>query len=452
MKVLLISPPEVKSLNLISHGARACYEPEMPDLNGPPIDAKNRLWKVAHHTTFQHGNFTFFIEGISVGDVTLGLHLANVFYDSGQRSGRFCKEMFANPDIEGIIGYVLEYYDVSKYVPEIRDYLVSGYGVYGQNFERAAKIAKEFIRQERPFASEKYIEENGPKFAQEQLRMFIPVIFPTALEHSLDLSALAALYRNAWSPVLKDVTQKMADLVLEKNPEISFIFERADGDFPDIPVERSLSSDVHVHGRLSYHPAVDVVSLGNPDNFVIPEFNEMFPVDSLPFNPRFMNNNCEEFRTRVQISLATMGQDQRHRTVRRGKPRFTGRFYLPPVLVELGLQREAFDLMEKWEKLFENEEIPLPLACSLAPYGAMVRYAKSASYNALAHEMLKRLCWCAQEEIYHLSASAVSQIPEDSPLRSVMHAPCAMSGVCGEGKRCCGRDIKKSSVNTERKI
>lgn len=448
MKVTLINLPQVAASQSISHGARTCYEPETPDINTSPINIRTNLWNVGHHTTAQHDHFSFSIEGISVGDVTLGLHLANPFYNTGQRSGRFCTTMFANPDIEEILAYITQYYDVKRFIPEIREYLRVSYGTYGRFIESATRIAGKYISEERPRATQKYIDQNAPKFAQEQMRMFIPVIFPTALRFTINISALAALYQNAWSPVLKDATQQMVDAVLARNPELGFMFARADYDFANLPIERTLTT----YGIVQYKPTAFITSLGNPDKFVVPELRDMFPVDSLPFNPKFMDNNCEELKSEVEISLATMGQDQRHRTIRRSRPQFTGKFYLPPVLRKIGLEREALSLMRRWRSLFLNKEIPLPLACSLAPYGAMVRYEKSASYNALAHEMLKRLCWCAQEEIYHLAVATISQIPENSRLGSFVKAPCALSGVCGEGKRYCGRDIKKSSLNPERNI
>ena len=449
IKVSLISKPSIDTEELIAFGAHSCYQGEAPKL-GAKMDIKNRLFDVSHHTTFQHGHYTFFIEGIAVGDVTLGLHLANVFYNSSQRSGRFCSAMFKNPDFDEMIQYINEYYSLDSFVlDDVVEYLHFGYDVYNRHLADAEALAKQFLKGERPYASEEYIKQNASKIAQEQMRVFIPVIFPTAVTYTINLSALAALYYVAWSSPLKDLTQQMVNLVLKDNPQLQCIFLRSEKANDELPVAREML--LLVCGIFT-KPHAAVIAFGNPDKFVIPSRQDMLPIDLLPFNPAFMDNNTEELKTDIEISLATMGQDQRHRTVRRSQPIFTGNFYLPPILKALSLREKAIVLMERWRRsIFENPDIPLNLACSLAPYGAMVMYRKSASYNALAHEFSKRLCWSAQEEIYHASMQVAQQIirkfGSDCPLLEVMKPPCVMNGVCGEGKRYCGRDIREASKN-----
>ena len=73
---------------------------------------------------------------------------------------------------------------------------------------------------------------------------------------------------------------------------------------------------------------------------------------------------------------------------------------------------------------------------------------KMADLNALIHEQGKRTCWCAQEEIYHLSVAlreVLAEIPEAKELLSVLAPPCFVCGKCQEGARYCGRDIKGTS-------
>ena len=448
IKVCLIKPG-ADCEDVIAFGAHTCYQGETPKL-GEKINIKTRLFDVGHHTTLQHSHFNFYIEGIAVGDVTLGLHLANVFYNSSQRSGRFCSAMFKNPDFDAMVNYLNSYYPSDPFdFDDLMDYLRFGYGLYNCHLADAEVLVKKFLKGERPYASDEYIEQNASKIAQEQMRVFIPVIFPTAVTYTINLSALAALYYVAWSSPLKDLTQQMANLVLKDNPQLQDIFHRPEKVNDELPVVRKMLSPVC---GISTKPHAAVVAFGKPNKFVIPSRQDLLPIDLLPFDPTFMDNNTEELKTDIEISLATMGQDQRHRTVRRGQPAFTGNFYLPPILKALALGEKSLALMERWRRsIFENPDIPLNLACSLAPYGAMVMYRKSASYNALAHEFSKRLCWSAQEEIYHASMWVAQQIirkfGSDCPLLEVMKPPCVMNGVCGEGKRFCGRDIREASKN-----
>jgi len=435
MKVYLNNWKVKEPVEAVSHAALSCYQEQMPEW-GKKIDIEKALFETGHHTTFQHIDFTFFIEGISVGDVTFGLHLANPFYDTSQRSGRFCAKMFSSPDYQQIWEY-LDFWSLnigSIQKDSILDYVKSAIGVYSGNLQSAIDRADEFIRAERPNANEKYRQQNASKIAQEQLRVFVPIIFPTALEYTINLSVLYAMYRSAWSPVMKEVTDKMVALVINKWPELDFMFE---GTREDVSVDFCFS----VYKKILTKPSLILMSNGDVRRYVKPAQQDLHPVDLLHFLPKYMANNTEEIKTLIEISVATMGQDQRHRTIRRSHPRWTGNFYLPPVPDSLGLKKEAMEIFSHWLEI--SKDLPVSLATTLAPYGAMVEYQKSASYNASTHELGKRLCWCAQEEIYHLARAFWNQIGEKTPLQGMFTVPCVLSGKCGEGNRCCGRDLKK---------
>jgi len=434
MKVSLLNWKVGDPIKAISHAALSCYQEQMPEW-GKKIDVEKSTFKTGHHTTIQHVDFTFFIEGVSVGDVTFGLHLANPFYDTSQRSGRFCAKMFSLPDYRGMSDYIRTFWrtDFPK-ENEIMRYIKEGVDFYTDNIQAATVKADEFIREERPKASEEYRRQNAPKIAQEQLRVFVPVIFPTALEYTINLSTLAAMYQSAWSPVMYEITRQMSALVINKWPEVSFMFTR----------RKSTGSSVLTSpgkSRIFRKPRLTLLSKGEDKLFVKPDACDLHPVDLLHFLPKYMANNVEEVKTLVEISVATMGQDQRHRTIRRGQPSWTGNFYLPPIPDSLGMEEKATSLMRQWREI--SQTLPESLVTILAPYGAMVRYKKSASYNAATHELGKRLCWCAQEEIYHLARSLKRQLGSKSPLHGMFTVPCVVSGKCGEGNRCCGRDMKR---------
>lgn len=449
IKVSLVNYSAANAVEAVTHAAKVCYQSDAPKM-GEVIDVRGRLFDTGHHTTFQHVYCTFFIEDIAIGDITLGLHLASPFYNSSQRSGRFCGKMFANPDLDVLGNYIRNYWPNVKHdiFASILDYVKSGLSVYQENIGKATNAAKEFIRAERPNANDKYLEQNGPKIAQEQLRVFIPVIFPTAFDFTINLSALSAMYGVAWSPPMIDVTQKMTDLVLEKWPELEFMFKR---------IENHPLSGLGPVGNkaamfdVSLKPKLEMVSDGNNFWYINPESKDLHPIDVLHFSPWLMDNNVEEVKTNVEISVATMGQDQRHRTVRRSRPYFTWKFYLPPIPDYLGLKEKALEILQHW--VFVGEENSNTLAVTTAPYGAMMGYRKSASYNAAIHELSKRLCWCAQEEIYHLARSLRQQL-KNHPITKIMSPNCVLTGKCGEGVRYCGRDLKKTKEDPfpERKV
>lgn len=441
IKVDLIAHTNIDPLVLASHAALMCYQAETPEL-GKMIDVKNRLFDVGHHTTLEHFFLTFSIEDIAVSDITFGMHLASPFYNSDQRSGRYCAKMFLEPDFGKIENYV------QKLWPEVKKrerkkviaYVKKGVGIYHKNIAEAAKIAGEFLKKERPFANEKYIEQSAPKIAQEQMRMFISTIFPTAFDFTIDSITLVSMYESAWTPGIREVTQKMADAFVKKFPQVQFMFNPERRRKNDWVMDMPKSSSLNV----KYIPSLGLLSVIGEKNFIAPDSEKMHPVDKLHFLPEMMDNSADGISTAIEISTATMGQDQRHRTIGRSQPKFSGNFYLPPIIRSMKLEKEAENLMQEWLVISKN--IPRSLAMAIAPYGAMVAYQKHGSFNAVLHEQAKRLCFCAQEEIYHLGKFLRKAIEKKkgkkSKLLRMLEPPCYRTGKCAEGVRYCGRDIK----------
>ncbi|EKE20942.1 MAG: Thymidylate synthase [uncultured bacterium] len=432
-----------KPLEVASHAALRCYQSEDPKI-GQIIDVEGRLFIPSHHTTLQHAKsfFTFSIEGISVGDIIFGLHMVHPFYNSDERSGRYCATMFLEPDFYGMEKYIKGYWPniKKKELKDVLDYIRMGVDLYQKNISVATEVAKKLIKKERPFVSEKYLEANAPKIAQEQLRMFISVIFPTGLDFTVNLTVLAALHRTAWTPAMQHVVSEMVRIVLEKHPELGFMFNPDKKNLNEWSMELPKEEDVNV----AKQPNHRLLALSGENNFILPDSADTHPIDLLHFRPKYMDNSIGEIRTRISISAATMHQDQRHRTIRRGEPSFTGKFYLPPILSEIGLDQEAKKYLTEWIRIGKN--VPGTLAMILAPYGAMVSYDKAGSFNAVVHEQGKRLCWCAQEEIYHaglfLRQAIEKECGKQSKLLQIFEPPCYRTGKCAEGGRYCGRDIK----------
>lgn len=421
----------------VSHAAQKCYQAETP-IWGKRIDEEGRLFKPSHHTTFQHApsHFTFDIEGIAISDVTFGLHLASPFYNSDQRSGRYCAKMFLEPNYQAIDEYI------TKFWPELRsvdrsdavNFVKFGVDIFHNNFDQATKITSNLIKTERPYAKED--ENAAKKIAQEQLRMFISLIFPTGLDFTVNLTALAAMRLSAWTPGMRYATNTMANLIIAKHPELAYIFAGEQNQKDWAP--KLLDKDKIIY------PQFSLLSITSPEKFVMPTPADMHPIDTLHFRPEYMDNSVCRIKTQVKLSAATMGQDQRHRTISRAEPAFTGDFYLPPILSELGLEQAAKELMSKWQLL--KNHLPATLWANLAPYGAMLTYEKDGSANAVAHEQGKRLCWCAQEEIYNLGRMEREAIKNkygaDSELLKIFEPPCYRTGICAEGPRFCGRDLR----------
>ena len=455
INVHLLTVSAAMPVTLAQHAAGTCYQAEMPTFGTHALNVDSQLFKVGHHTTMEHWEMTFEIEGIAVSDVTFGLHLTHPFYNSDQRSGRYCGAMFTNPNMLAIRKYITSLWpNVSdKMLERILAFILRGIAIYQHNMALATEIARKQLKKERPFANDLFLERNAPKIAQEQLRVFISTIFPTGLIHTIDLITLVSLYESAWSPGMRLLTHKMVGAVLDKFPELHFMFDskrRAANDWSPKRLEnRSI---------IWHKPHLALERVVNNKLFVIPDKEDIHHVDRLQFMPKYAQNNLGRMDTAVEMSVATMGQDQRHRTIARGEVSFTNGFYLPFVPLHCGLAEDARTFIDEWLEL--EAILPGTLWTAIAPYGAMVTYEKSGSFNAVFHEQHKRLCWCAQEEIYNLALMLRRGIERkfgsDSPLLRIFEPPCYGEGRCAEGPRYCGRDIGlRTFVNSyfvERKV
>ncbi len=435
INVKLIAKTDVEPNKLTSHAAKVCYAAEIPEL-GNLIDVENRLFKTGHHTTLQHNYFTFCIDNISISAVTFGLHMSSPFYNTDQRSGRFSK-MFDNNNTDDIKAYLKHFYPENG-IDKAIEFIKKGAKIYADNISKVTEIAAENIKLERPFASEKYIASNSGKFAQEQLRSFISQAVPTGLDFTINLTTLAALYRVAWSPEMIEVTDKMAKIVTELYPDIAYMFN------PDKKVAQMWTINAeNKQPQIACEPILEVLDIDISDDYKLWDKAED-SVDLLQFSPFCMDNSLNTVKTKVEMSSASMGQDQRHRTIKRSMRNFTGKFYLPPLLKQAGLESVALEYITEFIEL--RKEVSSELLTAITPYGAMFEYKKLADINALIHEQEKRSCWCAQEEVYHLATALREQLAETGKYQDLLKRlspPCYSTGKCSEGLRYCGRNIKE---------
>ncbi|MBR6412177.1 MAG: FAD-dependent thymidylate synthase [Alphaproteobacteria bacterium] len=433
ISVKLQAKTNVNVTPLASYAAKVCYTAEAPQL-GDLIKVKERLFDPGHHTTLEHNHFTFLLDGVSVSSVVFGIHLNAPYYNSDQRSGRFSK-MYDAPNMAEIRENLKTLYP-DENVEKAVSFVQKGADIYQAQIAPLTDLAARVIREERPLANDKYVEVNGKKFAQEQLRVFVSQVMPTALVTTVNVSALAALWRVAWSPEMRLVTDKMKEEVLKAEPDIAYMFDESKRSKQDW-VPQMMFDQVHTKTA----PVCRLISadIGTAD---FPKMADS--VDILPFSPKAMTNNINRIRTEVEISAATMGQDQRHRSIKRGEPVLTGAFYVPPLLKMAGLEGQAQEYMEEYAAL--KKELSPNLMLSIAPYGVMAKYQKEASLNALMHEQEKRLCWCAQEEICEVARQLREQLKGSYPELADRLAPPCWTGGCREGVRFCGRQVNKNLV------
>ena len=434
ISVQLKAQTNIDTTTLSSYAAKICYTSEVPEL-GQLIQVKERLFTPGHHTTIEHNHFTFLLDGVSVSSVLFGVHLNAPYYNSDQRSGRFSK-MYDHPDMTSIQNYLTAFYPTED-IQAALNFIQKGIDIYQQHIDPLTTLSAEIIRRDRPFATEKYIEQNAKKFAQEQLRVFISQVMPTALVTTINTSALAALWRVAWSPEMRQITDQMRDSVLSVQPDIAYMFDETKriGQDWSPRLEQKIAT-------VRTEPVCTLISADSGTE-VIPPMKDS--VDLLPFSPFAMNNQIRTVHTRVEVSCGTMGEDQRHRSIHRGEPTITGAFYVPPLPALSGLQETAQKYMQDYLDL--SNKLSPAFMTTIMPYGAMARYEKQATVNALLHEQGKRLCWCAQEEISEIARQLREALKQKRLSLADKLAPPCYTGSCHEGVRFCGRQTRRDLVD-----
>ncbi len=455
-QVQLIAKTDMSLENLVSYDALTCTRQELPILGETiPIGS---VYESGHHSTLECNYYTFAIEYIPIGvGIDFGLHVASPHYNTGQRSGRYVQDMFANPPRKLLAEQLKMFYhgEIGESVSsDILDYLEFCIGVFKKRSPEAEKICARFLKEDRPKASSEYIEGNAPKMAQEQLRGVIPVIFPTALTFTVNFITAASLYAAAWNPYMRYVTSIMMKQIfaVEDSKETRKIKKSlmswkrenwAPGEpkYPiaiiDTPIARLLS--------VNFPPGIE---------FITPHKRDIDVLDLLPVHPRYMNNGTINMQVEMGVSLATYGQDQRHRSIRRSEPQFTNGFYAPPLIQEIGMEDDIHEVMSRWNSFIGK--VPDTLFAGIAPYNAMVGYIKSADVNSFIHDAVRRYCNTAQEENntgFVLLRSAVKEAAEKdprlNPLVKLLAPPCWEGGVCHEKIRQCGRDRSKKARSSE---
>ena len=445
--IKLLSWTNTDPSKVASYAGRICYSSNISeeDIQKEPLDVEKTFFSKGHHTVLEHFFLTFLIDNISINDVTFGLHLNHPFYNSSQRSGRYSAKMFWKDNTLSKIEKEIKesWPSLSKNNLKITlDYIKMGLSLFRSEHKKATVLAEKILKEERPFISEKNLKRWAPKIAQEQLRMFISTILPTSLVYTINLISLATLWRVAWTPGMKKVIENMVREVKKHFPALDFLFlpeNKSNFNWqPNLLLKKGKKGKILTEPRLKL--------LSSNKNFNEPTSQQKDVVDILQYAPWYMDDNIKIIKTSVEVSLATFAQDQRHRTLRRSEPEFTGNFYLPPLLQKMKLEKEAKDVLGYWLGL--KNDIPENLWMSIAPYGAMVKYTKIGSLNSFRHEQNKRLCWRAQEEIYWLSCLERKALGNPEFLKP----PCFPSGICPEGNQYCGRDRQAKNYFPRRKV
>ena len=451
-----------------------------------------------HLTTRQHATFVFAVSNVSRAAVWSFLH-SHPFYNSEQVSQRYVEVKegsFAAPRLEGEALSVYE--NCVRGLMEAYRSLVDAV---------LPAVETEFYalfpaRRKRPERWTSFLRRK----AYEAARYALPTAAHTYLYHTvsaLTLIRYARLCDHFDVPgEQRELVEKMAAAVqeldplfdreledpipLESTPEYRFFEER--GGLVDFDRARRFTEqfDADLEGRSSAlwswsargeagaadaaRAVLGVPRTDMPDEEALsllldPSRNRYFAetmnVHTMTKLSRAMNHAHYTFGKR--LSHTADSQNQRHRMTPGSRPALAAHYTGRPDAVAPRIFEKSGAAMEIYERAVHlaygsvNRLLEMGVSAEsalyLLPNGHAVRMVESGSLLDFAHKWRTRLCYTAQEEIFHASVEEVEQVRAVHPqIGRYLHAPCwyrSRSGCapyCPEGDRFCGVPVWKLEV------
>ncbi len=453
--------------------------------------ARDRLarsvFEAGHHTTLQHGQVQFALEGVSRLFIWSFLH-SHPFYNSEQVSQRYvpvAPEHYYRPALSGPAA-----------------------AIYQAQAERAGATYRELAALLVPRCRELYLErfparrrsprlETDPeKLALEAARYVLPLATTAYLYHTVSVLTLFRYQRLAEqrdAPAeTRAVVAAMVAALLAAEPEYAQLLQEpiplaatpeagffAEHDAALGAAARFRSAfDAGLEGRPSLlvaasEPAAALVAaavrevLGLPEGALADEeaialcldparnrlWGETLNLATMDRLARPLHHVHYSFRRR--ISHTADSQDQRHRMTPASRPSLLSQEngepdYVTPQLIEqLPAARRLYDdaMQGAWEAIarFRAAGGSAEDALYLLPNAKCLRYTESTDLLNFHHKTAMRLCYNAQEEIWRLTWEEARQIRERHPdLGRYLLPPCGqrlLAGshpLCPEGERYCG--------------
>ncbi len=504
--------PEVKLINIFKTPynnavatARTCYSSKVIYSEDVDKDERSRdlrdriatsIYQAGHHTTIQHATFQFVLEKVSRQFIWAFLH-SHMFYNSEQVSQRYVSVKPGTFWVPPLEGEALDVYE------SIANFQMDTYHKLNEVLMTPTLKSYSKVFPNRN-TEEKRWQSSLKKKTQEVARYILPVATHAHLYHTisgLTLHRYNKLVNSYDTPhEQKLVVGKMIAAVTEQDP---LFFQNIED---SIPIEETPEYQLfhQFHNQSNKGLSRQFVeefdkNLGNSTSFLIdyktnaeetmgeavrtvlgiPKeklSNEdaieaaMSPAKNTYYKEALnLTSHAKLTRTmlhphftfRKKISHTADSQDQRHRMTPGSRPIFITQFVrdkvdfiTPPLISE---SAEATEIYEKaHQKIWEGINKLLDLGVSeefatyLVPNSFPIRFVESGDLLNFHHKWVHRLCYTAQEEIWHNCLDEVKQVEKVQPnLVKHIYPPCHMrfnakvTPFCPEGDRFCGKPVWK---------
>lgn len=428
----------VNPIDVSVGSARTCYSVKLKDPDSiknwdKKYNLVNDLFKSGHHTTLQHSNFTFLMEGISRLAIWRFFH-SHRFYNSDQVSQRYT-EVKESSFIDFENKEILEYHKslMSKY----NDLCIILEPLYlNSSNKREQKIAK--------------------KKAMENARYILPQSVLANMYHTVNLSTLLRYYVGSefiadCSEEVTLIVKEMVSRVLEEYPDLEDLFIVAKKSFKlkDFNLYENIDSFKEFYNSSDITKLIDSSSFTNCSNYGLGG-------DTVGLSALFNSGlGTESFKFKLKLSLSADAQNQRHRTAYSIRPSLSElisdkhgvsfEYYIPEIF------SQSEEAMEIYSEAIYESKIIIEKYPKLSPYflinGFMIPIVEVNSASDFIHKSEKRLCLNSQEEITKMTWSMVLKLIDNDSTKKYglsLAPPCvhrfknSITPICPEGDRFCG--------------
>ena len=429
MKITILDT-NYKPTNIAVASARSCYvskgivKPEDVEEWSKKGELLDSIFKAGHHTTLQHTHFTILIEGMSRHLIWRLLH-SHMFYNSEQVSQRYAKMKIEN-----------------FYIPKGADQTK-----WSEYYQKMFKFYEEFCEKLEPIMKDKlpkFQKHIANKKAQEMARYLLPVGMKAHLYHTINIiTALRYINVAKFLPEAVEEAEEFVELLekemlkIDKNlkPLIDFA-KKEKALFPKVDISKYRDKGVF-----------DIIN----HNF---EINENYAGVLRSSNLFFDESLLGGFNSYVKLSLSADAQNQRHRRSPAIRPAlediYKRDYYIPPIIKENLLDKYK-EAIEYSYQFFESQKKILGFSNSVYAFvnAHNIEIIQKDDFNEFMHKAQMRLCYNAQQEIFDIIYSQISQLKENGVDVSNFLPPCAIrykEGIkpyCPEGERFCGVKVWK---------
>ena len=435
MRIEFLSNSSYAPSDIATSSARTCYTSK-----GIVSPKESRNWnrkeqllidlfKSGHHTTLQHSYITMMISGISRHLIWRLLH-SHSFYNSEQVSQRYAKMS-------------IEY----TYIPKGGD-SKEWKEFYNRKFSQYLQLIK-LLNEPIAKLLPKFRKRDSVKKAQEIARYVLPQGTTAYLYHTTNILTILRYIAVAPSiPEAREEAKEFADILanglIQLDPSLKPLVEFAKSEaveFPDIDISKYRDRGIvfDVVGGLDFE-------MGN-------NYGGVMRNSQMVFDEGIIGG----FSSYLKLSLSADAQNQRHRRTLSIRPAlekiFSEEFYIPPIFEDVPKAKEIYISSIEDSYHFFNQQrkkIGFSEAVYSLPNSHLIEIVERNDWSSFHHKAQMRLCFNAQEEIYHLIYKQVQTLRK-MKIRGAekLLPPCGVRKklgifpICPEGVRFCGVKVWK---------